>query len=191
MNKKEEELLQEIVNYVNENNYMPTRRYLQIKLGYKSVNSITYYINKLIKQNYLKKNTDGKIVIDKSGINYQKELKTIRVINTRDTYIRLFLNKSYKYVAYKIHNEYFNNIGILRNDILIVQKNRKLYVDDIALFIIDKKYRVMKYNYKDGFYLLTDNEEILLNRVKIIGKVIGIERKLWDNLKVFSNNTYY
>ena len=178
MNKKEEELLQEIVNYVNENNYMPTRRYLQIKLGYKSVNSITYYINRLIKQNYLKKNTDGKIVIDKSGINYQKELKTIRVINTRKTYIRLFLNKSHKYVAYKIHNEYFNNIGILRNDILIVQKNRKLYVDDIALFIIDKKYRVMKYNYKDGFYLLTDNEEILLNKVKIIGKVIGIERKL-------------
>ena len=180
MNEKEEILLEEIVNYVKENNYMPTRRFLQKKLGFKSVNSITYYINLLIEHNYLKRNSDGKLTIDISGINYQKSLKTIKIINMNDASISLFLNKKKNYVAFKIHNNYFNNLGIIKNDILIIEKNKQIKKNNLGLFIIDKKYRIMKYDYKDGFYILNDNEEILLNRVKIIGKVIMIERKLWD-----------
>lgn len=178
MNTKEEELLQMIVNYVKDNSYMPTRRYLQKKLKYKSVNSITYYMNRLIKQNYLKRNNEGKIVLDISAINYQKSLKTIKIINQKDSFIGLFLEKDNKYTAYQIHNNYFNDIGIFRNDILIIKTKVKLRENDLGLFVIDNKYRVMKYNYKDGFYLLTDNDNEILNKVKIIGKVIGIERKL-------------
>ena len=63
MNSNEEKILEMIVNYVKENNYMPTRRFLQKKLGFKSVNSITYYINLLIEHNYLKKNNYGKLLI--------------------------------------------------------------------------------------------------------------------------------
>ena len=94
--------------------------------------------------------------------------------------INLFLDKRKSYVAFKIHNDYFTNIGIMKNDILIIEKNKRIKKNNLGLFIIDKKYRIMKYDYKDGFYILKDNEEILLNRVKIIGKVIMIERKLWD-----------
>ena len=90
-------------------------------------------------------------------------------------YINIILNKNKKYLAYKINNNYFNNIGILKNDILVIEVNKRLKPSDLGLFIIDKKYRIMKYNYKDGFYLLSDNEEILLNKVNIIGKVIMIE----------------
>lgn len=177
MKEKEEILLNEIVNYYKKNGVMPTRRFLQKTLNYKSVNSITKYFKSLEEQNYLTRNSDGKIILNKYVID-NTNLKTINIINTTNETCKLIIDRNKKYVAYKIHNNYFNNIGILRNDILIIELNKTLKDNDIALFIINKQYRIMKYRYQDGFYILKDKEEILLNRVKIIGKVIMIERKL-------------
>ncbi len=178
MKEKEEIILEEIINYVKKNSRMPTFRYLQKKLNYKSVNSITRYINSLLNSNYLIRNEDGKIILNNYTNNYQKNLKTIQVINMSNKYIHLLLNKEDNYLAYKINNNYFNKNGIYKNDILIIKKNKKLKEKDLGLFIIDNNYRVMKYKYKDGFYILKDYEELLLNKVKILGKVIMVEKIL-------------
>lgn len=177
MNEKEEKILEEIINYYKENRIMPTMRYLQKVFNFKSVNSITKYIKSLEEQNYLIRNKDNKLILNKYN-NENTNLKMITVINMNNQYLNIILDKNKKYVAYKIHNDYFNNIGILRNDILVIEINKRLKSNDLGLFIIDKKYQIMKYNYKDGFYLLSDKEDILLNKVNIIGKVIMIERKL-------------
>ena len=174
MNKKEEQILNEIIKYVRDNSIMPTMRYLQKKLLFKSVNSITQYIKSLEKQNYLKRNTLGKLILN--NYNENTNIKVIKIINTRNDYIHLLLNKNEKYFAYKLHNEFFNNIGLFRNDILIIKKTNKLKNNNLGLFIIDNKYRVMKYKFKDGFYILKDTEELLLNKVKILGKVIMAEK---------------
>ena len=177
MKEKEELILQEIINYYKDNRIMPTRRLLQKKLNFKSVNSITQYLKSLEKQNYLKRNNDNKLVLNNySELN--KNLKTIKIINMNNKYVNITIDKHKRYLAYKIHNNYFNNQGILRNDVLIVEEKKELKSGELGLFIIDNKYRIMKYEYHDGFYLLSDNEELLLNRVKILGKVIMIERKL-------------
>ena len=178
MNKKEEILLREIIDYVYKNKTMPTRRYLQMKLGYKSINSITWYISSLLKQNYLTRNIDGKVVLNVLSKQYETGLKQINIINSIKDSVSLFLNKNKKYLAYKINHNYFNNIGILKNDILIVETNKKLKKNDIGLFIIDNKYRIMKYDYRDGFYILKDKEELILHKIKTIGKVIMVEKKL-------------
>lgn len=177
MNEKEEKILEEIINYYKENKVMPTRRYLQKVFNFKSVNSITKYIKSLEEQNYLIRNKDNKIILNKYT-NENTNLKTITIINMNNKHINLILDKNKKYIAYKIHNNYFNNIGILRNDILVIEINKRLKPNDLGLFIIDKEYRIMRYNYKDGFYLLSDKENVLLNKVNTIGKVIMIERKL-------------
>ena len=182
MSEKEEELLKEIVNYVKENKVMPTRRILQRKLNYKSVNSITQYIKSLENKNYLKRNLHNKLILDDSAMLYNYSLRTIKIINTNN-YVNLVLNKNKNYIAFKIHNNYLNSSKIYKNDILIIEIKKSLKNNDIGLFIIDNKYRVMKYNYLDGFYILEDNEKLLLSKVIIIGKVIMIERKLWDNPK--------
>ena len=177
MSEKEEKVFKEIINYYQENKTMPTRRFLQKKLNFKSINSITRYIKSLEEQNYLIRNQYGRIIIN--SYNYDNvNIKTINVINTAKELCNILIDKNKKYIAYKFHNDCFKNIGILRNDILIIEVNKKLKENDIGLFIIDGKYRIMKYNYKDGFYILKDNEEILLNKIKTIGKVIMIERKL-------------
>ena len=178
MNKNIERVLEEIINYVKDNQSMPSMRYLQNKLNYKSVNSVFRYIKLLEENNYLKRNHEGKIIINKYSEYYYNGLKTITIINRKNKYISLLLNKNDYYLAYQINHNYFNNIGIFNNDILIIKKNRKLNNNDLGLFIIDNKYRILKYTYKDGFYILSDNEELLLNKVKILGKVIMVEKKL-------------
>ena len=178
MNKKEEKILSEIVKYVKENYTMPTRRYLQEKLGFKSVNSITQYIKSLEEKNYLIRNSKNKLILDNSAIFYKKQLKTIRIINKSNAYIKIILDKNSDYVAYEINNNFFKNINILKKDILIIQNKKNLKPGDIGLFIIENKYRIMKYNYKDGFYILRDKEELILSKIETIGKVIMIERKL-------------
>ena len=177
MNKKKAILL-EIVDYVNKNKIMPTRRYLQKKFNFKSVNSITQYIKSLEKENYLIKNSAGKLILDQSAIFYDLSLKKIKIINSNNLFAHIIIDKNKSYVGFKIHNNFFNYCKIFRNDILIIELKKELENNDIGLFIIDEKYRIMKYNYKDGFYILKDYEELLLNKIKIIGKVIMIERKL-------------
>lgn len=177
MNNKEEKILKEIVNYVMNNMRIPTMRYLQKIFKYKSINSITEYLKSLESQNYLIRNKDGKLILNKDSEKYQSNLKTIKIINAKNKYIKLFLDKNKRYVAYKIHHNYFNNLAILNGDILIIEIKKKLKDNNLGLFLIDNNYRIMKYSYKDGFYILKDNEELILSKINLIGKVIYIERK--------------
>lgn len=179
MNEKEEMILKEIISYIKDNHYMPTRRYLQKKLAFKSVNSITWYLKSLEKQNYLIRNNEGKIILNKNSKQYDNGLKNINFINKKKQYIQLYLDKNKKYLAFEIHHNYFCDKGINKNDILIIEVKKKPHNNDLALFVLDNKYRIMKYNYKDGFYFLQDKEELLLNKIKMIGKVIMVEKKLW------------
>ncbi len=177
MNYQEETLLNEIIMYVNKNNIMPTRRYLQNKLHYKSVNSITQYLKSLIKKNYLKYNDSHKLILNDYSM-IDTNIKTINILNEKNKYLNIMLNKRKEYYAYKITNNYFQENGIFKNDLLVIEKVKILKSNNIGLFIIDNKYRIMNYNYIDGFYILKDNEEIILNKVNIVGKVIMIIRTI-------------
>ena len=115
MTEKEEQILKEIITYVKENKVMPTRRYLQRKLNYKSVNSITWYIKSLEKENYLIRNKYNKLILNNSSNEYYTGLKNIKIINSKNN-LQIILNKNKRYIAYKINNNYFNNIGILKEE---------------------------------------------------------------------------
>lgn len=176
MTEKEEIILKIITEYVIKNHTMPTRRYIKNKLNYKSVNSITQYFKSLEKKGYLKYNNNHKLTI---GNNiYNSNIRRIRIINSKNNEIELILNKKKNYLGYKLNNNYFKNEHLLKGDILIIEKKKELHIGDIGLFIINSKYRVMRYDYKDGFYLLSDSETIYLNHVKIIGKVIKVIRTI-------------
>ncbi len=175
MSEKENELLNHIIDYYQVNKILPTRRYLQKKMNYKSVNSITQYLNKLEKKNYLIRNNENKLILNNYTLRYKDIVKTIKIVNMNNQYIRRVLNKKRNYYGYKMKNNY---LGIHKNDILIIEEKKKLKPNNIGLFIIDGKYRIMKYNYKNGFYILNDYEELILSKVKIIGKVIMVEKKL-------------
>ena len=176
--ERETILLNEIKKYFCTNKRMPTVRYLQNKLSFKSPNSITRLLKKLETKGYLIRNKDNKLVISNSLLHYKDNLKSIKIINRKNNFANIILNSKKEYLAYQVNNNFFIDDGIIKNDILIIQVNKKLNNNDIGLFIIDNKYRIMKYNYIDGFYILKDKEELLLNDINTIGKVILIERKI-------------
>ena len=178
MNKKEEKVLKEIICYFNKNKRMPTIRYLQEVFSYKSTNSIFRIIKKLEKDGYLIRNKFNKLVMSDSLLNYDNNLKTVRIINRKDKYVNIILNKKKNYLAYQINNNYFKNNGLIKNDIAVIQIDKKISNNSIGLFIIDNKYRLMKYRCLDGFYILSVKEDIILNKINLIGKVILIERKI-------------
>lgn len=176
MTEKEEQIYQQITIYYQENKVMPSVRELQKILGYKSPNSIYQIIKQLENKSYLKRNNHNKTVLVDNPILEPTEFVTIKVVNTKETLI-FNLNIRKRYISYKIKNNYFNDLYIKKMDYLIIEKTNKLDDNDLGLFIINKKYRIMQYFYKDGFYILKDNEIITLYRVRIIGKVVGVYRK--------------
>ena len=178
MSEKEEKILNEILDYYEVNKAMPTIRYLQIIFNYRSTNSIFKYLKSLESKGYLYKNNSGKLVISMSANYKNKSLKKIKIINKKEKYIHLFLEKDNNYFAYQIKNNDLKKYGIIKNDTVIIQKTKNIKNNNIGLFLIDNKYQIMIYNYKDGFYILSSKEEIVLNKIKLIGKVIYLERKL-------------
>ena len=173
----EERVLSEIIKYYKTNKLMPSIRFLQNKLNVQSTNTIYYYLNKLEKDGYLVRNTFNQRIINDNYEEFNNGLKYLKVINSNEI-VKLILNKNKDYLAYKAKNNYLLNEHIMKNDILIIEKRNKLKNNDLGLFIINKEYTIKKYYYQDGFYILKDQSEIILNNPIIIGKVILIERKI-------------
>ena len=176
MTEKEEVVYQKIIKYYKENKRIPTIRELLRELNYKSTNTIYQYMKKLESKGYLKRNKNNKLVINEEIDLSNNETINITVINTKEI-LALNLNKEKKYIGYKIKHDYFNKQYIKKNDYLIIERTNKLITNDLGLFVINKKYRIMEYEYKDGFYILKGKEKEILNKVKIIGKVISVYRK--------------
>ena len=177
MSEKEEQVLKEIIKFTKENKIMPSIRFIQKKLNYKSANSIYQYFNNLEKKGYLIRNNYNKLIINYLLIG-SENIRNIKIINSKNKYITLILPKENNYIAYIITSNAFNNLGIIKKDIIIIQKHKALKNNDIGLFIIDNKPIVMIYSYQDGFYILKNDKTIILNKVNIIGKVIQVIRKI-------------
>ncbi len=176
MSNKEEEILNEIINYYKKNKNIPSIRYLKDKVNLKSTSTIHYHLNNLEKYGYLKRNELNKRILNNNYNDYENGLKIIKVINSNEN-IKVFLDNN-NYIAYKVENNYLIKNNILKNDILIIKKKSKLKNNDLGLFKINKKYYIMKYFYQDGFYILESDIKRYYEQVNIIGKVVYLERKI-------------
>jgi len=167
-----DDLLNEIRKYYRSKGFMPSIRYLAIKMDYKSHNSIYKMMRELENEGYLIHSKDGKRwSLSDINNNYIK----VKVLNDNE-YLVIKENKK-NYLVYKIKNNCFKDKNIINGDYLIVEKTQQLENNTLGLFIYNNSYHIMNYNYIDGFYILDDgiNKEYL-SRVKIIGKVIGLQR---------------
>ena len=166
-----EKVLKIIYKYYEENKVMPSIREIQNILKYKHHNSIYTAFRQLEK--------DGILVHTKRKWSLKtplEEIKKIKVIN-EDHYIYTD-NIMYDYYAFKMNNNYLKNDNILKNDYLIIKKTKSIKNNDIGLFKYNDNYHVMKYQFSNGFYILyNEKKKEILNKVKIIGKVVELQRK--------------
>lgn len=172
LSEKEERVLITIEKYIKKNNYSPTIRELCNLLNYKSTKTIYRYIKKLQEKNYLnyEKNKKRSIIVN-NLINHK-----LFIINTKKS---ININFNQHTIIYQIKNDFFQEYSIKKGDYLMINTKRKIKNNELGLFIINKKYRIMKYNYLDGYFILQDSEQEILNKVNLVGTVIGIYR---DNI---------
>ena len=173
LNEKEKKVLAAIQMYIKKNNISPTIRELCEILNYKSTKTIYKYLNSLKKKNFLsyQNNKKRSIIVN----HYIK--RQIMVINTKKM---IDINIDNNTILYQIKNSFFTEYAINKNDYLIINTNIEIKNNELGLFLINNKYRIMKYTYIDGYYILEDNEREILYEIKIIGKVVGVYR---NNLK--------
>ena len=172
----DQRILNEIINYQKKNMVMPSIRYLQKKFGFKSHNSIVYYLKKLEKEKYLIRNYNKQLTVNLKIPN-PSQYQFIKIINDKyKTFVGLY--DSNKYLAYKQLNNDLNIFSIYKNDILIINTHKKIKNNELGLFIINNQYKIMKYFSKDGYFILKSTQIIITEKINLIGKVIMIERKI-------------
>ena len=79
--KKKEEIFKEITDYYEKNLSMPTIRYLMNKFGYHSTNIVYKYLKKLEEEQYLVRNINNMLVLNKK---YTTNIKEIPIVNSKE-----------------------------------------------------------------------------------------------------------
>ena len=167
-----EKILKTIIEYYKKTNFMPSVREVQTLMHYSSHNYVYKVFKELEKDGLLIHNKHKRKWILTDANNYSLKLKVLN----ENSYITINKNND-NYAIYKMDNNNFKDDNILKDDYLIIKKTKYLNDYDLGLFIYNNNYHVMNYIFLDGFYMLSDkkNKEVL-NKVKIIGKVVGLQR---------------
>ena len=174
MSLQDQNILNEIISYYREKNVMPPIKYLKEIFQYKSRNAIYKHLKKIEQNGYLNK-INGKFMLNENSFLLNNGIKVIKIINSNKT-ISLYLDKEKEYIGFILKNNFFVKNNLIKRDILIIEKSKKIKDNDLGLFLINDNYRIMNYHYQDGFYVLEDNEQVILNKIKLIGKVVMAER---------------
>lgn len=171
--KKKEEIFKEITDYYEKNLSMPTIRYLMNKFGYHSTNIVYKYLKKLEEEQYLVRNINNMLVLNKK---YTTNIKEIPIVNSKEK-IKVILEKDKDYLGYMIKDNRLIKDNIIKKDILIIEKGIPP-IKGIALFNINNTYIVGNYELKDNYFIIDYENTIVCDINNYIGKVILLERNI-------------
>ena len=199
---KQKNILQVIKKLIAKNGYPPTVREIGEKAHLSSPATIHFHLTKLEEKGYIKKgdnkNRTIEILVPNEFIEDNNEVVNvpllgkvtagtpIEAIETPDEYMAIpsSLIKNKKEVfTLRVSGESMINVGIYDGDILIVErKNTAINGETVVAMNNDNEVTVKTfYKEKDHFRLQPENdtmEPIILKEVSILGKVIGLYRKL-------------
>ena len=199
---KQKNILQVIKKLIAKNGYPPTVREIGEKAHLSSPATIHFHLTKLEEKGYIKKgdnkNRTIEILVPNEFIEDNNEVinvpllgkvtagTPIEAIETPDEYMAIpsSLIKNKKEVfTLRVSGESMINVGIYDGDILIVErKNTAIIGETVVAMNNDNEVTVKTfYKEKDYFRLQPENdtmEPIILKEVTILGKVIGLYRKL-------------
>jgi SOS-response transcriptional repressor LexA len=168
-----DKILRAIYDFYHKYGFTPSIRDIQKELHYQSHNSV-YKVYKQLEQ-------DGKLIHNKDRrrwniVDINNNYLKLKVLN-EDTYLTID-NDNENYFIYKMDNNNLLKDKILKNDYLVIKKTKMLKNYDLGLFMYNNEYHIMYYLFIDGFYMLFDNNsKEVLSKIKIIGKVVGLQRK--------------
>ena len=200
LTKKQELVLDFLKKSIAKNGYPPTVREICKALGLSSPATVQSHLNALEEKKYITKGDSKNRAIELLVENEYEEKEVIDVpllgtvtagtpieaIEMPDEFFTLpaYLIPNKKEVfTLKVDGTSMINVGINSGDIVIVQRQETANNGDIVVAMTDEHEVTLKTFYKeDGYFRLQPENDtmapIILDRVYIVGKAIGLYRKL-------------
>ena len=199
---KQNYILQILKQLIAENGYPPTVREIGEKANLSSPATIHFHLSKLEEKGYIKKgdNKNRTIEILVPNEYLQKDESVIEVpmlgkvtagtpieaIETPDEYFSIpasMITTTNEVFTLKVSGESMINVGIYDGDILIVERrNTARNGETVVAMNLDNEATVKTFYKEDGYFRLQPENDtmdpIILKEVTILGKVIGLYRKL-------------
>jgi len=199
---KQKNILQVIKQLIAKNGYPPTVREIGQKAKLSSPATIHFHLTKLEEKGYIKKGDNKNRTIEILVPNEYLEEKNdvvnvpllgkvtagtpIEAIETPDEYMAIpaaLIGNKKEVFTLRVSGESMINVGIYDGDILIVEKKNTAINGETVVAMNDNNEVTVKtfYKEKDHFRLQPENDTmdpIILKEVTILGKVIGLYRKL-------------
>lgn len=202
LTKKQSEILNFIKLYISKHGYPPSVREIAKNNNVSSPATIQNHLNKLVDKGYIKKdnykNRTIELLVNNEYIDKTDSIidvpllgkvtagMPILAINNPDEYISLpsyLVPKNQEVFTLTVSGDSMINVGIYDNDIVIVAKQNVARNGDIVVAMNDDNEVTLKTFYKENGYFRLQPENdtmapIILNSVTILGKAIGLYRKL-------------
>ena len=199
---RQEHILQIIKQLVAKNGYPPTVREIGEKANLNSPATIHFHLTKLEEKGYIRKgsskNRTIEILVPNEYIEKEESVvdvpllgkvtagTPIEAIEMPDEYFSLpanLISTKNDVFTLRVSGESMINVGIYDGDILIVERKNTAHNGETVVAMNEDNEATVKTFYKEnGYFRLqpeTDTmEPIILKEVTILGKVIGLYRKL-------------
>ncbi len=194
---KQKQILDFIEEFVENKGYPPSVREIGKAVDLASSSSVYSQLNNLMEKGYIRKDstTSRGISIIKEDKNQFTSIpmvglvtagNPIEAIENVTDYFPIpnnLVNRGEVVFALKVSGDSMKNAGILDHDTIIVKKTDVASNGEIVVAMTEDDEATVKRFYKEKNYyrLQPENEDfepIILNQVKIIGKVIGVFRDL-------------
>lgn len=199
ISKKQSEILEYMKHEIIEKGYPPTVREICSAVGLKSTSSVHSHLETLEKNGYIRRDPTKpraiEIVNDEFNL-VRREIRNIPMIGNvaagqpilAEQNIRGYFSMlsdelpSGELFMLDVRGESMINAGILDGDQIIVQQAPVANNGDIVVALVDDAATVKTYYKENGrFRLQPENdsmEPIILDQVIILGKVVGLFRRL-------------
>lgn len=202
LTKRQKDILDTIKKMIAKNGFPPTVREIGAMVGLNSSATTHFHIKKLIEKGYLKqdstKNRTLELLVDNEYIEKDDKVvdvpllgkvqagNPIEAINMPDEYFQIPVNllpRQKEVFTLRVSGESMINVGIYDGDIIIIQKQPTANNGDTVVAMTEDYGVTVKtfYKEKDHIRLQPENdymEPIILKNCTILGKVIGLYRKL-------------
>ena len=202
LTRRQEEILTYIKKYIVSHGYPPTVREIGKDLGVSSPATIHTHLSNLESKGFIKKeetkNRAIELLVDNEFIVKQENSvevpllgkitagSPIEAIEKPDEFFSLpayLIPRNKEVFTLLVSGESMINAGILDGDIVIVERTNTARNGEIVVAMTDENEVTLKTFYKESNYFRLQPENdtmdpIILDNVSILGKAIGLYRKI-------------
>lgn len=201
LTKRQEDILKALKKFMAKHGYPPTVREIGAMLNLSSPATTHFHLNKLEEKGYIRKNEAKNRALELLVPNeyLEKEENVVEIpllgkvtagnpieaIEIPDEYFSIpasMINSKKEVFSLRVSGESMINVGIYDGDIIIVErKNTAINGEKVVAMNEENEVTVKTYYKENGHFRLQPENDtmapIILDKVNILGKVIGLYRK--------------